>query len=105
MAAPKKTKTRGNQPRVSKKTIAKKKEGMRDAIANNKKTSPGKKVGNFASKLKNEIVFGTKPTVLSKDKNVSPAYLAGYKAGLRQLNKKTDASLERRKQVRRTGRP
>jgi hypothetical protein len=96
-----KTKSRSNQPRVSKKTAAKKMEGARAATAANKKTSVGQKIKSAGSQLKNEVMLGTKTTNLAKNKNVSPAYLAGYKAGLRKMGKTTDANLARYKEEKR----
>lgn len=98
----KKTKSRSNQPRVSKKSAAKKIEGARDATAANKKTSTGYKVKSVGSQLKNEMMFGyNMKTILPKNKNVSPAYLAGYKAALRKMGKTTDANLARYKEEKR----
>jgi hypothetical protein len=101
MATPRKTQSRSNQPRVSKKTVADRKQGARDAIQKNSKTSIVKKVKNVAVKTKDDILLRTSggkyksPSIKVGDvKNASPAYVAGYKAGLRKVGKKEDFNLK-----------
>jgi len=106
MAKPRKTQSRSNQPRVSRRTAADKKQGARDAVQRNSKTSLAKKIRNVAGKTKDNILLRTsegkykEPSLnVGEARNVSPAYLAGYKAGLRKVGKKEDfnTKLYRRK--------
>jgi hypothetical protein len=85
----KKIKGRSEQGRVSKKTQIEKKAGSRAAKINNKKAS-------LKTKAK-AILFNDSAVNLAKNKNVSPAYLTGYKAALKQMGIKNDATLARNK--------
>lgn len=86
----KKIKGRSEQPRVSKKNQARKIQGAIDAKLNNKK-------GNLKTQVK-DMFTGVSGVNLPKNKNVTPAYLSGYKAALKQMNiKNPDAALARYK--------
>ena len=93
----KRTKGRSEERRVSKKAQAAKISGFAAARAENK---PSIKNAAMAAKadVKN-FVAGNKVSVLKTNKDVTPQYLAGYKAGLRSMNKKTDYPLAYRKEM------
>jgi hypothetical protein len=95
----KKTKGRSEEGRVSKKSVAAKNAGYAAARATNKPS-----VKNAAKSAKADIksfIAGNKLSVVRTNKNVTPQYLAGYKAALRSMNMKTDYPLARRKEDKR----
>ena len=89
MAKYEKIKGRSEQGRVSKKTQLQKQAGARDAKINNKKASLKTKAKAF---LLNDAYAD-----LARNKNITPGYLTGYKAALKQMGVKNDATLSRYK--------
>lgn len=96
MAKYEKIKGRSEQGRVSKKTQLEKKAGARAAKMNNKKAS-------LKTKAK-AILLNDASVNLAKNRNVTPGYLAGYKAALKQMGVKNDATLARNKAEKRVQR-
>jgi hypothetical protein len=96
MAEYKKTKGRSEESRVSKKTQQQKQAGARAAKINNKKDS-------LKTKAK-AVLFNDAYANLAKNKNITPGYLTGYKAALKQMGIKNDAALARNKAEKRVQR-
>lgn len=88
MAIYERTKGRSEERRVREKTQREKQAGARSAKINNKKAS---------LKTKAKQLLDDSAVNFAKNKNVTPAYRAGYVSALKQMGIKNDAAFFRNK--------